>query len=69
MPHQPIEHTKLIMQAYSNNIYNLFHSKTKHTHAKLLLLNNFHNISVQIILSFLYYLTYILQQNAGHHLV
>lgn len=63
MPHQPIKHIKFNMQAYSNYVYNLFHSKTKHTHAKSSFSNQFRNISIQIILSFLQYLSYFPQQS------
>ena len=48
MPRQRI-HTKFNVQVYSNYIYNLFHYKTIHTHAKSLFLNHFYNISIQII--------------------
>ena len=69
MPHQPMNYTKLNVQAYNNYIYNLFYSKTKHAHTKSSFSNHFYNISIQIFSSFLQYLTYIPQQSAGHYIV
>lgn len=69
MPHQPTKHPRFNMQVFINYIYNLFPSKTQHPHAKSSFSKQFYNISIQSILSFLQYLTYIPQQSARRHLV